>query len=213
MIYGIFEEVFIYNFGGRDNDINTISATNIDTFGFQTDFELLISGSGNGYVLDTLGLDSAYVEIVGNSNDVIGSNGVFGADFSLHLIGDENYANFDNLSSFDNSAQLGIVVLGNSNNLTLASIKTEVHSSNFHVEGNGNTFSYDLLAGVDHTTVGSDFGATFTAASTGGGRSYYNLAMDAFGTGFTKFTTGASSMVITGDCSYSEDINGNGSCS
>lgn len=196
-----------------DNDSNTINATNTDPFGDQTDFELYISGNGNGYDLDTSGLVSAYVEIVGNSNDVIGSSGVLGADFSLHLIGNDNDVDFDNLSSFDNTAQLGIVVVGNLNNLTLASTAAEVYSSHFHVVGNRNTFSYDLLAGVDHTTVGSDFGATFTAASTSGGRSYYNLAMDAFGTGFTKFTTGASSMVITGDCSYSEDPNGDGFCS
>lgn len=196
-----------------DNDSNTISATNTNASGSQTDFELLISGNGNGYDLDTLDLDIAYVEIVGNRNEVMGSNGVIGAEFNLQLIGNDNYVTFDNLSSVDNSAQLGIVVLGNSNNLTLASIKTEVHSSNFHVEGNGNTFSYDLLAGVDHTTVGSNFGATFTAALAAGDRSYYNLSMDAFGTGFTKFTTGASSMVITGDCSYSEDSFGKGTCS
>ena len=196
-----------------DNDSNTINATNDDTFGSQTDFELLISGNGNGYGLDTLGLDSAYVEIVGNRNEVSGDNGVYGADFSLHLTGSENYVHFDELYSIDNSAQLGIVVLGNSNGLTLASTDAEVYNSNFHVEGNGNTFSYDLLAGVVHTTVGSDFGATFTAASAADGRSYYNLSMDAFGTGFTKFTTGASSMVITGDCSYSEDAYGDGACS
>ena len=199
--------------GLTDNDGNTINATNTDMFDLQTDFKLYISGNGNGYDLDTWDLSSAYVEIVGNSNDVIGSNGVINSVFELVLIGNDNDVNFDNLYSIDNNAQLGIEVLGNLNNLTLASTAAEVYSSNFRVEGNRNTFSYDLLAGVVHTTVGSDFGATFTATSTSGGRSYYNLSMDAFGTGFTKFTTGASSMVITGDCSYSEDSNGVGACS
>ena len=215
-----FNELFIPNiFIGQgqssltDNDGNTIDATNRDFLVNQTSFGLYISGNGNGYYLDTTGLASALVDIEGNGNEVDGQNTVYDADFTLRLTGDYNLVEFVEVFSDGNTADLGIVVSGNFNNLTLASTSNEINTSSFHVEGNRNIFSYDLAAGVDHTTVGSDFGATFTAASTGGGRSYYNLAMDAFGTGFTKFTTGASSMVITGDCSYSEDINGNGSCS
>ena len=158
-------------------------------------------------VVILLNLKTYTINTVNNMRITIGQVG------KTYEIGNDNNVNFVDLYSTDNSAQLGIAVLGNENKLTLASLAADVYSSHFHVEGNSNTFSYDLLKGVVHTTVGSDFGATFTAASAADGRPYYNLSMDAFGTGFTKFTTGASSMVITGDCSYSEDSNGNGACS
>jgi hypothetical protein len=191
---------------------NSVMA-NIDSpFGVSRTFNLTIDGTGNEYDLDTFDLVDVNVTIDGSTNRVRGNNSVIGSDLTLDLTGDSNDVYFNNLSSFDNQAALGIFVTGNNNVLNLQSGADEVYSSDFIITGDGNTFGYDLLAGVNHTTVGSNFGATFTTAETAGGRAYYNVLMDQFGSGFTKFRTGGSSIVITGDCAYAEDANGDGAC-
>jgi hypothetical protein len=191
-------------------DGNNVTLRNIQSGVTQQEsFDVSITGGGNYTDLSVKDMFWFDLKITGNDNKVQGDVSTAGGVVGIDMLGDNNSIYLDQLVGL-NGSEIMIDLEGNSNIFKVANTLEAEIDFDLNVKGNSNNFSYDLGNTLKHVIGGNNFTGSVETDSL---QSYYAVDYTNIGSGFSKVTSGGSSMIIKNDCGSYSEVDGIGSCS
>ena len=203
-------QIIVNSTQGSSTVDNNIELYNVNTaLGTQTSFNAVVTGNGNttgtgGLTVNNLDVFS--LSITGNDNSVEGYIEIIDGSVDIAITGDDNGLEFVELAGPSLSV-IAIDLVGDENGFSVAGDYADL---NMHIRGTANSFDYILGNPLTHSLGGSDFAGSVTVS--GDGESYVVDYTDV-GNGFSKITSGSSSMIIKSNCGTYTEVSGVGTCS
>ena len=208
--YGTRAQIIVNSTQGLSTFDNNIALYNLNTaLGTQTSYNATVTGNGNttgdnGLTVDNL-LDFS-LSITGDDNSVEGYIGITNGSVDVAITGDNNGLEFVELVG-PSASIIAIDLVGDGN---LFSVTGYYADLDMHIRGTANDFEYNLGNPLTHSIGGSDFAGSVKASADG---ESYVVDYIAVGDGFSKITSGSSSMIIKSNCGTYTEVSGVGTCS
>ena len=203
-------QIIVNSTQGSSTVDNNIELYNVNTaLGTQTSFNAVVTGNGNTTGtggLTVTNLDVFNLSITGDDNSVEGYIGIIGGSVDIAITGDNNGLEFVELAGPSLSV-IAIDLVGDGN---LFSVAGDYADLNMHIRGTANSFDYILGNPLTHSLGGSDFIGSVTTSLDG---ESYVVDYTDVGNGFSKITSGSSSMIIKSNCGTYTEVSGVGTCS
>lgn len=203
-------QIIVNSTQGLSTFDNNIALYNVNTaLGTQTSYNAVVTGNGNTTGTGGLTVDNLVefsLSITGDDNSVEGYIGIIDGLVDVAITGDNNGLEFVELVG-PSASNIAIDLVGDGN---LFSVTGDYADLDLYIRGTANDFDYDLGNPLTHSIGGSDFAGSVTASVDG---ESYVVDYTDVGDGFSKITSGSSSMIIKSNCGTYTEVSGVGTCS